>query len=311
MPITPRTRLAVRAAAALLPWSWFILRDLAVEFDAAAIGLPLLWLAALAIVIPIAGYRRSIAVGLLSLSLAVVGPAAIVGPWLPQGGESPSDGLRVVAANVAGLPVRFLDPSEEIWAGGPDVLVLTELDRNVAFGLEETYEYAMTAQGRSGVWVFSRWPLSRVESAPEAVLRFGLAVEVHGPQQEFLLYALHLPRPWPTTSELHNSSLRDHRSLIDSLVEAVRTEKRPVVIAGDLNLSDRTTGYRALTSETKDAMRTSWTQPTSIRWSALLLRIDHILVPTNWCAAESRHFQIAGSDHHGISSLIGRCDGAG
>ncbi|MCU1501180.1 MAG: hypothetical protein JWM12_534, partial [Ilumatobacteraceae bacterium] len=88
----------------------------------------------------------------------------------------------------------------------------------------------------------------------------------------------------------------------------------PVVIAGDLNLSDRTSGYRRLAAGRLDASRTGWADATfhgSTTWSLMLLRIDHIFVPSRWCAARASSFHLRGSDHDGVQASIGHCPDAG
>ncbi len=58
-----------------------------------------------------------------------------------------------------------------------------------------------------------------------------------------------------------------------------------MVLAGDLNLSDRGPSNHRLTAVLHDAMRSGWAAPTSLKWPQrlLLLRIDHVLVSDGWC----------------------------
>ncbi|MEP7059660.1 MAG: endonuclease/exonuclease/phosphatase family protein, partial [Actinomycetota bacterium] len=72
----------------------------------------------------------------------------------------------------------------------------------------------------------------------------------------------------------------------------------PVVIAGDLNLSDRTHGYRILLSDFRDAMRAgAWAGDTFEQgiWRYALLRIDHLFVSRSWCAKDPSRFTVTGS----------------
>ena len=60
-----------------------------------------------------------------------------------------------------------------------------------------------------------------------------------------------------------------------------RVLDKGVVVAGDLNLSDRAGGYRILTGVYRDAMRAGVWATDTYRlhvWRALLLRIDHVFV---------------------------------
>jgi endonuclease/exonuclease/phosphatase (EEP) superfamily protein YafD len=136
----------------------------------------------------------------------------------------------------------------------------------------------------------------------------GQRVEIDGPEGPFVLYAMHLQKPGISPSSVE-IGFRSHRRLVDRLVDAVQAETLPVVVAGDLNLGDRTSGYRALTDVLDDGMRAGWTGPTSLRRTTrlLLARIDHVFAPETWCAEDSRTFTMRGSDHRGVATTIGPC----
>lgn len=298
-------------AAVVAPWTWFVWRDLLPELDGLAIVMPVLLLLVLLGLVSVSVYRRNARWLIVAVSTLALGLAAIVGPWLPQGGDDPLHGLQLAAVNVSVEEREFSGAVVDLQRTGADVLVISEMwRREQVEAVGSLYEYSVRGEQNRGVVVFSRWPLTPIDTAPDVVQRLGLAVEVTTPNESFVLWALHLPRPWPQTSENWNTSLRGHRSLIDELSAAVRNEPRPVVIAGDLNLPDRTSGYRELTSGLKDAMRSTWGGPTSLRWAPLLLRIDHILIPGDWCADRSHRFSVAGADHRGVSSVIGACPGS-
>jgi endonuclease/exonuclease/phosphatase (EEP) superfamily protein YafD len=40
----------------------------------------------------------------------------------------------------------------------------------------------------------------------------------------------------------------------------------------------------------------------------LLLRIDHVFVPGDWCADDGGRFPLTGSDHRGVKVTVGPCD---
>ena len=84
----------------------------------------------------------------------------------------------------------------------------------------------------------------------------------------------------------------------------------PVVVAGDLNTSDRARDYRVLIDDAglTDAMLDNWAGPTQIgHWATLLVRIDHLLVSPGWCGDDSSRYPIPASDHRGIISTVGPC----
>jgi endonuclease/exonuclease/phosphatase family metal-dependent hydrolase len=83
-----------------------------------------------------------------------------------------------------------------------------------------------------------------------------------------------------------------------------------VVIAGDLNMSDRVTSYRTMDAALTDAMRADAAGRTTYVggwWTSVLLRIDHVFVDPSWCAADPATFDVAGSDHRGVEASVGPC----
>ena len=56
-------------------------------------------------------------------------------------------------------------------------------------------------------------------------------------------------------------------------------------------------------------MRSRWAGPTyaALVWRPLLLRIDHVFVPRDWCSAAPERFAVRGSDHQGVAVDVGPC----
>jgi endonuclease/exonuclease/phosphatase (EEP) superfamily protein YafD len=109
---------------------------------------------------------------------------------------------------------------------------------------------------------------------------------------------------------LHETTFAAQRQLLVDLLQAIGAETTPVIVAGDLNLSDRSEGYRWLDDRFDDAMRTGWWAASTYRhglWRALLLRIDHLFVPEDWCAVDAGTFRVPGSDHMAVEATVGPC----
>jgi endonuclease/exonuclease/phosphatase family metal-dependent hydrolase len=126
----------------------------------------------------------------------------------------------------------------------------------------------------------------------------------------FVLYALHVPRPWYTVRGGYQVSPPEHSRLLEVLARRVAAQRLPAVVVGDLNTSDRTRDYRALLAEggLVDAMRDGWGGPTSVtRWAPLLARIDHVLVTSGWCGDDPARPALEASDHRGVTATVGRC----
>ena len=249
-----------------------------------------------------------------ALSWIVAFALVVIVPWRPLGGPAPVAGLRIVAANAYGNNSR---PPAQVAAAlveqRPDVLVVSELTPDLFAALRSRFAsmvIATTANrtGASDVGVFSRYPLEGVDLPPDLIDQRGVRVVVRWPARSIVLYGLHLQKPGDSTSQVE-VGFRTYHRIVTRVAEDVRREREPVVVAGDLNLSDRTTGYRQLTNVLDDAMRAGWVGPTSLRPTTrpLLARIDHVFMPAHWCRTGSHLFAIPGSDHRGVATVLGPC----
>ena len=106
----------------------------------------------------------------------------------------------------------------------------------------------------------------------------------------------------------YETTVAGHHRLIEQIAARVRRDDRPVVVTGDLNTTDRGRDYRVLTGHLTDAMLDRWGRPSQIgKWTALLVRIDHLMVTPGWCSDDSSWYPVPRSDHHGLVSTVGPC----
>ncbi|MEN3272376.1 MAG: vancomycin resistance protein VanJ, partial [Actinomycetota bacterium] len=118
---------------------------------------------------------------------------------------------------------------------------------------------------------------------------------------KLVLWALQQPSDWTKPNKTTET--------VDTLLRQMVEETLPVVLAGDATFSDRGRAYRKLTSRFADAMRGAWGGPTAraALLRPLLLRVDHVFEPDEWCADRAGRFAITGSDHRGVHVRIGPC----
>ena len=309
-----RRRWVWAAVAALAPWAWFALRDLGFVFDLIAVGLPvLLVLAALALAVLGAVRRRSeLAAGVVSCLLA--GGVAVVGPWRAEPVPPPVKPLRIVSANVNSHN-RSLDRAvADAVAQHGDLVLLIEAGKGK---VTPPADYPTVIRPKySNQVILSRFPaqlLSRPAVWPKNFRAHRLQVEA--PSGPVIVYLAHLVRPHlgPRRIFKIRSQMHAQTKERDSLLSAARAETVPVVLAGDFNTSDRSSGYRDLQGRFRDAMRARKAGPTfvgrslSILWRPLLLRIDHVFMPKDWCSGRPERFTLHGSDHRGIAVDVGPC----
>ncbi|MDD7937421.1 endonuclease/exonuclease/phosphatase family protein [Actinomycetospora lutea] len=289
---------------AALPWAWFPLRDeLALVGDVLAIVLPVLAvLAALGALV--LSRRRGTWWGLpTAVSVLLAAAVAVVGPWTPQdaGTVRPGAGITVASANVTATTATL----PALQASGADVLVVVENDRRIDAALAATHRYHLDAGGTPAVGVYSRFPLRLLDPPSPGFPGVRAAVDAPTP---FVLYGLHVPRPWWTGGFGYQSTPAEHHRLVEALAARVAREPGPVVVAGDLNSTDRARDYRLLDADLVDAVRDGWAGPTSVtQWRAFLLRIDHLFVSRGWCGDGAHRIELPGSDHDAIAATVGPC----
>jgi vancomycin resistance protein VanJ len=300
--------------AAGAPWLWFLVRGWWVGFDVVAIALPVLALggAVALLLVAVAFPAARAAAGVVCASVTLAAASAIVAPWVPQRGPAPTEPLRFAAANTFLGNLAADRAAAVIIDLDADVVVTVETSLSARSYLTLAFPYEVSSPDwRAQVNIWSRWPLADVEPLPGLLEGYGSRAVVERPAGAFAVYAVHLPRPWLTRGA-SSVPLPDHRRLVDALRVSVEAEALPTVLAGDLNLVDRSSGYRSLARTMRDAVRSGWTGPTSVKRSLRLFlpRIDHVFVTREWCAEGGDRFDVPGSDHRGVVARIGSCPSA-
>lgn len=248
------------------------------------------------------------------VAVVLVSAFVVVAPRWPARTAAPVEPVRLAAVNLQFDSEDAAAGVRDAIAVGADVLVVSELTPVTDEMLRVAYPYRVVTEdllrgGRFGEGVYAKVPLTVLESPPgitDQMLRVAV-----GAVTPFVLYAVHLPRPtFEEPAPAAMIGFGGQRAAAFALDRAVDAESGPAVITGDLNLSDRTSGYRRLASGRVDATRTGWAGSTykgSLMWRLLLLRIDHIFLPADWCSRDGSTFHLSGSDHDGVAATIGRC----
>lgn len=295
------TRGAVaRVLALLVPWAWFWVRDASAAMELVAIVLPAL--VALLVALWLAMGDRHHWLRLAALSWAVFGVVAVVGPWTPRDTGHPRDDANIVIAVAhTGAQSRLdADVAADIAGQDADLVVVPDATQPVHELLVRTYRFSLRAAAPDGaaVGVYSDVPIEAPRRENMLDDRHLLRVVVGG---KFVLWAIQQPVEWTKPSRTS--------ALVDALLDEIGQETLPVVIAGDTTITDRGRAYRKITARFGDAMRSAWSGPTmrAVLARPLLLRVDHIFEPNDWCADRAGRFAITGSDHRGVHVRIGPC----
>jgi endonuclease/exonuclease/phosphatase (EEP) superfamily protein YafD len=302
-------RLGLVAAAAALPWTWFAVRDIRGGLDFLATALPLPVAAGAVLVLLVAAVRRRASLAGVGLSWIAMGAVAVAGPWLPRSGPAPVDPIRLVEANVFHGNHTLDKTLADMLAQRGDVVVVTEASARAARALSGAYPHQGRPR-RGDQLILSRFPLRRLDrpaSFPPKLTAERWEIETDtGP---VILYSARLSRPHARQPAQIGAALARQETQVGALLRAASAERSPTLLAGDLNLSDRTREYRRLAERFRDAMRGRPAGPTYMRllYRPLLLRIDHLFVPKGWCTGNAHTFTMRGSDHRGVAAEVGPC----
>lgn len=329
----------VKLIIPLLPWTWFLIRDVHPVLEYVAIGLPIITivaaLGAAAIGVFTRGWVWAATVG----SLVVFFALTVFGPWRPIHGPVPrsDQSVRVASANLGLYWFSDNDAGYFVERQQPDVMVGTELTESHDAEFRRRFEHAVgdilllerqqrdadnpqpTSQnyrafGLPSLGVYSKYPIEVLDD-PLAD-RFdgglpGLRVRLDAPGGPMIVYALHIPKPSPSSGP-YQLSAGEHVRLVKLIAESVESERDPVIVVGDLNSIDRSHAYRTMTENLNDGMRySSWAVPTTDRgvpWSLLFARIDHLLISDSLCASDGFSEDTRFSDHRPIVANVGPCE---
>jgi endonuclease/exonuclease/phosphatase (EEP) superfamily protein YafD len=291
------------------PWTWFLVRDAGSLMELVAVLLPLLVAGAIGVLV--ARHLR-----IAAASFAVFGITAVAGPWIPHdlGRPAGDTAITIAVANALQDNVHPEDVVADIVDQDADVVVVPEATPKMHELLRARFRYALRAHRfDASIGVYGNIPMTMPEDVrgPLDVPRQLRAV-LHPPGgREVVLWAVHLPKPWFVATGGYQMRPGQHARTIDALLDRIAREDGPVVLAGDTNLTDRGRGYRRITAHFDDALRTTWGGPTARKWylRPLLLRIDHVFVPEDWCADGGSRFRLTGSDHRGVRVTVGPCAG--
>lgn len=321
----------------LLPWAWFLVRSVHPFLDYVAIGLPVLLIAGvIASLLFSLAFRNGFAI-IIAASLSVMFLVAVISPMRPSNFASPASSVRIATMNLGLSWFSDNDAGFFIFEEQPDLLVGMELAESHHAEFESRFEFheadilsleeqqaneagltpvgdTFRRNGLPSIGVYSNLPITVMDDPVVDQIPGGLPgfrVRVEGDDGPFILYALHIPRPFPGDGA-YELAVSEHFDMVTAIRDAIEAEELPVVLAGDLNTVDRGHSYRVFTGSLNDAMRQSgWAVPTSDRpfpWSLLFARLDHVLISEELCAENGESRDTRYADHRPLVVDVGPCD---
>jgi endonuclease/exonuclease/phosphatase (EEP) superfamily protein YafD len=247
-------------------------------------------------------------------------------PITPPEGET----FKVVTYNVQGANTELDEATAWLIASNADIIVLEETSDGYDQRLEALYDvYAHEEHIEGSVRIFSHYEiLSKelliIEQSPgHLVLRLVLSQQGH----ELAVYATHfaLPRtsakhlfvPTPNYGldfALHYDETR-RNTMIHTLLDILREETLPYILAGDFNTSDASLIYHEIEALMVDAFREAgagagrtWPVADAIGLPPVIspfLRIDYIWHSSHMRAVEASVGSVPiGSDHLPVTAIL-------
>ncbi len=285
-----------------VPWAWYLVRDLGPAMQLVAFALPLVVAACLVGLIVAAFDGKRITTVLVAISVALFGWVTIMGPRSAQPSPLPQDPVRVATIATGDRPLDAKTLAAAVSRSRADVVLIasaSKRQRELASGLKG-FEGRLV---RAPFVVLSRFPVDELPLAKGLAKDLTIRVQVQRPGGTFILYGVNSGTS-PLDAALHIPVRPDR------LRQAIVTEDLPVVLLGDLGITDRSTEYRDLIEVLRDAMRAGASAQSTLVspvWTPLLLRVDHVLTWASWCARGGESFDVPGSEHVGLSVAVGPC----
>ena len=266
------------------------------------------WLLAALVWFAVAPWRRSRLAMLCLLTAMAANVWALLPYWMPAAAEEATgdDTLRIVSLNVLSDNTNTGPTLAYLGQCGADVVVLLEVNdawAEAVARLEPLYPHRVVhpREDRFGIAVLSRLPLARERVEPLAEGPPVVSVELPVGRAGCLLMAAH-PQP-PIAADW--SARRDAQ--LAAIGELAATEARPVIVAGDLNATPWSHGFRQLVrlrglrdSAVGRGVQATWN---ARRWVPRI-PIDHVVVSPEVRVIARRVGPDVGSDHLPVEATL-------
>ncbi|MCY4020977.1 MAG: endonuclease/exonuclease/phosphatase family protein [Chloroflexi bacterium] len=183
----------------------------------------------------------------------------------PQGAT-----FSLVTFNVQGSNAELDEATDWLLSAGADIIVLQETAEGYDHRLERLYDtYAHEDHIAGSVRIFSRYPIleRQILSIEDDPGRLALRLLLDQDRRELAVYAVHLALPqanWHPSAHFaldmllrYNEARRNAQAR--RLLEIIRDESKPYLVAGDFNMSDSSLIYDEIAARINDAWRDAGT----------------------------------------------------
>jgi endonuclease/exonuclease/phosphatase (EEP) superfamily protein YafD len=255
--------------------------------------------------------RRWLALASAAVSLILLSPSLAL--LFPKSASAPSGPtVRVMSINLEAGNHSGDAILHQIRQANPDIIALQEytdwcddlLQRQLS---DYPYRVTVPSQDSTGDAIYSKIPLWGEVQLPHTALgtRMRLRAVFRIDGQEVVMYAIH-----PSSPHRYSNILRNRLQTAD-LIDDLRRETSPVIIAGDFNATDNTPNLQAYrnfglvnTQDVAGIGRGSTWPDTRILRHFPGFRIDHILIDRRLTCTNTKVCGPTGSDHRPIIADI-------
>jgi endonuclease/exonuclease/phosphatase (EEP) superfamily protein YafD len=272
------------------------------------------WLYAFAVLVTVAALiGRRWRLGAVAGVLAVIGIVTVLPSFLPVSRAAPAPAgsyrLRLFDANV-----RYNNPSiagiaKEITGARPDLLILEEVTQSQLATLDSSgaltrlrWHYVLHYENGYGLGLWSDLPI-RDPAQWAAGAHPELSVQLTLPDRQVITVdAAHTTAP-------RSGTVSEWRTELAAIAAKVRTQPRPLLVAGDFNATAQMYEFGAITHQGLKDAAVEEGKGWQMTWSRLvpvippLVRIDHVLCSPGLTVTSYRLGHGQGSDHRPL--LVG------
>lgn len=266
---------------------------------------PIAYSLLLVALIPLALLQRGRWLAVAVTAAGVVGVVAYAPSAAPPH-VTALDPVTLVTWNLHGEEADAVGLDAALAQWEPDLVVLQEAGLETAshFDSDMTTMHHADAATPPGVLLATRLPIldSGVLDAPAGVWdrprAFWLTLDTGGRPLTFVGVHLNVPFPLSSLPCPYCPTLRDEQvAALAAFATARQAAGESVVVAGDLNLTEREVVYRDLAALTDVARGGTW-RPLPVSWLPAVLRLDYVMTGAGiGLAAADVDCSMSSSDH--------------
>ncbi len=246
----------------------------------------------------IIGFVISLALGFLLFGHLLMPPIFANHNSKPQ--------ITVMTSNILGFNMGVEGVIDAIIESEADIVAIQELNPQTAEAIQQDldkiypYQELLPESGVTGMGIISRFPMRSIEVEFDGYwVGTPQVMEVIWEGEKVMVINLHAIPPSIRSAEHIKFTVKEREQQLSGVVEFIESRKEPVLLLGDLNVSEKNTAHKIMENALEDAwIKGGWglghtfpgaASPGSSRPSIgrflspkWLLRLDYIFYSEHW-----------------------------